>query len=88
SISKDKKRIFITAINRNANEEKTLHLSLKNFVNSSESVLHSLIPASLNKGAAFIEKKEKITPSKDKSISFVIPPCGIAGITIQDDMND
>jgi alpha-L-arabinofuranosidase len=83
SISKDKKRIFITAINRNANEEKTLLLSLKNFVYGSESVLHSLIPASLNEGAAFVEKKEKIRHSEDKSISLVMPPCGIVGITIQ-----
>ena len=39
SISRDKKRIFITAVNRNAKEEKTLNLSLKNFVPDTEALI-------------------------------------------------
>jgi alpha-L-arabinofuranosidase len=80
SLSPDGKSIFVTVINRNTTNDRTLELSMLNFISQTNATAKFLIPLTQETGGEFVKQDENLKVSDRNELKLKIPACTIVGI--------
>jgi alpha-L-arabinofuranosidase len=80
SIAPDGKGIYVTGINRNTTDDRTLELSLHNFTPQTNVPVKFLIPLTQETGGKFVQQDEKLKVSGGNNLILKIPACTVVGM--------
>jgi hypothetical protein len=87
SLAPDGKSIYVTVINRNTTNERSLELSLLNFTPQTNVQAKFLIPLTQETGGKFAQQDEKLKVSDGDNLTLTIPACTVVGILLSININ-